>query len=497
MQWLPTIQQAERALLAEPVAVSIKYDGTNVGVDDGATLLGRRFLVPADASDYQGTDITDLRAFDGAAMKALMLAALHVAADALREEGGAGVGAGAVAAGTDPLGVPDFRVAVYGELMCHGGYYDYQAQGLAAKWLCFGARVKLPVAPGGGGGGGGGGEGPVQGRGPGQDQGHAAAVVLRRLLCKAGFAVTKLGRTVGAKDRGEDGGIMLTLGMNNVLRDMAVAAKARDVVEVVRETSHLAMATRFRDYMVGHKGEGVVVALTGSPDPDYGGDTAISLKKWKISAEDGKRGKESVAQLLSKMERYRRLLDPGLFDLVHILHDVVSVETNLDTGIGAAKAPKAHKAKRAEQAREFIASAIKSALTKFDALEVYVVKAGGREQIKASLVAEVTADAEEASLGFPVKAGAIASAVEAVVKHAEQALVQSKAQELLEAGAVVGAAAPRRDPGASRALLGAPVDVQRRVGGGAGNAIAITVRHTSTSPDGATTATTATIRVPL
>ena len=110
----------DSALLA--LAGTLKLDGTNVGVCDDRTLLGRRFVIAPGVTRYQRTLLTDCHALDAGATRAEIVQEV--------ERSGGRV-------------PPPFRLAVYGELMCNGGLHDYERTGLAGRWVCFGAQLQL------------------------------------------------------------------------------------------------------------------------------------------------------------------------------------------------------------------------------------------------------------------------------------------------------------------------------------------------------------------
>ena len=106
-------------LLGSRVSVAEKLDGTNVGVLQDGTLLGRRLVIAQEATSYQHTDLGALRALPTRDMIA-ELVALGGAASAAVE-----------------------RAALYGELCCNSGLYSYQSSGLAKTWQAFGALLEF------------------------------------------------------------------------------------------------------------------------------------------------------------------------------------------------------------------------------------------------------------------------------------------------------------------------------------------------------------------
>eukprot|EP00929_Paragymnodinium_shiwhaense_P118344 TRINITY_DN90274_c0_g1_i1.p1 TRINITY_DN90274_c0_g1~~TRINITY_DN90274_c0_g1_i1.p1 ORF type:complete len:420 (-),score=124.67 TRINITY_DN90274_c0_g1_i1:257-1516(-) len=103
--------------LASPCFVTVKLDGTNVGVDDSGLIVGRNFAV-APGETYSKVDVWKL--LDGYAEKAALL---KQKLNSVLE--------------TDKLA----QVMLYGELVIQGKY-DYVAQGIYKQWLCFGAVLR-------------------------------------------------------------------------------------------------------------------------------------------------------------------------------------------------------------------------------------------------------------------------------------------------------------------------------------------------------------------
>jgi hypothetical protein len=94
------------------VSLGEKYDGTNVGIMHDGTLVGRRQIISAEATSYQRTDLSGLRALD--------------ARGALAE-----------------LCTIATRAVLYGELCCNGNLYSYATSGIAKSFIAFGALLEF------------------------------------------------------------------------------------------------------------------------------------------------------------------------------------------------------------------------------------------------------------------------------------------------------------------------------------------------------------------
>ena len=225
-----------------------KLDGTNVGVFDDGTLLGRRTVIEPGAQRYQRTLLTDCYAVDCEAARAEI-------AQGVGQRGG--------------LPPPPFRLAVCGELTCNTGLHDYERAGLAGRWVCFGAQLLLTD-------------------GPGPDAEHAvgavAAAAARELavtLQQAGFCTTGHGLTPST------GGYQVTMVMNAKLRALLLRHGATLVATPVEAPTQLALVHHMAPFMEQHQGEGVIMYTTRV---GRDGRSTVTLSKWKSSAEPGQRG---------------------------------------------------------------------------------------------------------------------------------------------------------------------------------------------------------------
>ena len=203
-------------LLRSAVTTSEKLDGTNLGKLGDGTLVGRRTVIQPTATSYQRCDLSALRGYHAERVLS-ELAAL----------GGA----------TAPR-----RAALYGELCCNSGLYSYQRDGRAKSWQVFGALLEFEDEP--------------------SANAYARAACAGGHICGAAGDDVPLVRVVcNSRAFGE---VVERHGVP------AVAAEAHD--------SLCTAVARWREWMVGEHGEGLVLAVnTGEGD--------ASLFKWKISRE--------------------------------------------------------------------------------------------------------------------------------------------------------------------------------------------------------------------
>ena len=242
-------------------AGTLKLDGTNVGVCDDRTLLGRRTVIPPTVTRYQRTLLTDCHALDAGATRAEIVQEV--------ERSGGGV-------------PPPFRLAVYGELMCNGGLHDYERTGLAGRWVCFGAQQLL------------------LGHAVGKTAiAIAAATKFVAALQRSGFR-TRL--TTEHAFASSTGGRQVTVMMNAKLRSLLLRHGATLVAKPVDASSQFALVQQMAPFMEQHQGEGVIMYTTRT---NRKGHSTVTLSKWKSSAEDGQgRALQQITEALAAASRH-------------------------------------------------------------------------------------------------------------------------------------------------------------------------------------------------
>lgn len=322
--------------LSIPVTAGEKYDGTNVGKLRGGILLGRRLVIEPTATSYQRCDLTSLRNLD-----------VDVALSDLIAMAGIDV-------------VPQ-RAAIYGELMCNGGLYHYQASGLAKSWQAFGALIEC-------------------------ENDEAAAAYAK------GASVSGLVCCLGGERTVR---ICNNEAFGEVLRRHHVPAIATLSFGSLCE----AVASQ-RAWMTSERGEGLVLSLQKTHGK-------ASTYKWKISREPQPAAVTELAELLEELtngaDGKAVLVDRPIHDMIGHLY---SVTTHVDsTTLAPPPATKQQKAaKQAVVDQGAIMLAISSALTKFDALETTFESEGKRalNQLTERLCAEVLSDGD---LALPTGGG--------------------------------------------------------------------------------------------
>lgn len=240
-------RELERTLLEEPLfSATVKYDGTCFGKLDNGNLSGRRHQVGKACESYLQTSTAACKECN----IELVRAELSRVFDAELAPG---------------------SVCVWGELMCNPGYYDYLARGLAEKWICFGAVVKLPQA---------------------QDSG--AIMAWSKKLDKHGFA-----HSIAAE------GQKVRLFLCPALRQLLTKAGC-DVTDDAQQSTHANLVASMAKSLAAGENEGFVLVFR------RGNFGQASIRKWKNSAEGGGVSKRHAEQL--KSLKVRDLQDLGMLD---------------------------------------------------------------------------------------------------------------------------------------------------------------------------------------
>jgi len=240
-------RELERTLLEEPLcSATVKFDGTCFGKLDNGNLSGRRHQVGKACESYLQTSTAACKKCD----IELVRAELSRVFDAELTAG---------------------SVCVWGELMCNPGYYDYLARGLAGKWICFGAVVKLPQA-----------------------QDSSDIMAWSKKLDEHGFA-----HSIAAE------GQKVRLFLCPALREMLTKAGC-DVTDDAQQSTHAKLVASMAKSLAAGENEGIVLVFR------RGNFGQASIRKWKNSAEGGDVSKRHAEQL--KSLKVRDLQDLGMLD---------------------------------------------------------------------------------------------------------------------------------------------------------------------------------------
>jgi len=319
-------------LFGSSVSVAEKLDGTNVGVLQDSTLLGRRLVIAQEATSYQHTDLGALRALPTRDMIAELVALGGAASVAVE------------------------RAALYGELCCNSGLYSYQASGLAKTWQAFGALLEF--------------------RDEASALEYAAAASATGIMCNS----EETSRVVRVCDSEE---------FVNMARRHGVP-----VVAAVAHGSLAAAVESHRQWMVGEHGEGLVLTvhrdhgkastykwkISREPQPAA---TALLMELVEL-LRGGANGKAALLDA-----EIHTMLASLLAVATHVDSTAAAAAAK------AAAQPKAPK-KAAIVDPAAVQAALESALTKFDALETYLETQGQAATVGFAdkLVEEMLADAD-------------------------------------------------------------------------------------------------------
>merc|ERR1711871_1773567 len=334
----PSLKDAHELFVAENAVAHVKLDGTNFAVGSSGQLAGRRQLLEANKASYQNCDISSLKA-RGSQVNALK--------DAIAQD------ANCQQLLAEPH-VTGFNL--YGELV-DKVRHEYEAKaGLAKSWRIFGVAI-----------------------------GTGTAKTLTEALLSAGYAA-------GYRDDG-----VVVLALNDRLRSVMdkVGIKREEVAEELCRGSLVQIVDLAFEWMHDVRGEGVVIS---HKEPGHG----WVLGKWKCACEPQSTNKgllDAIVQDYDSQNSFAlSLLPPGVEDMFRKMNQCLSAtytpfikEAEKGKGSDGMK-KKATTATECEGA-SLVSDAIQSALTKFDSLEAYFAKGpGGRDEIKALLIKEVTAD---------------------------------------------------------------------------------------------------------
>jgi len=324
-------------LLGSAVTAGEKYDGTNVGAMRDGTLLGRRLIIDATATSYQKAPLGSLRALDTAGVLDELVACGGASAK-LR------------------------HAALYGELCCNIGIYTYELRGLAKTWQAFGALLEF--------------KDPM------------AAMEYAREA--SGSGVLCISEEMSATVR---------VCNNETFVNMARRHNV-PVVSVERYPSLCEAVASRQQWMMGEHGEGLVLSVARGTG-ELGRGRASSYK-WKISREPQPAAIQLLTDLMQELSTGAGgkgvLLDAPIHTMIATLLAVTTHadSTTLAAASAAAQPAKQPKGKPAVLDASAVQTALESALSKFDALEVCLEANGqaGATRFAEQLVTEMVGDAE-------------------------------------------------------------------------------------------------------
>lgn len=347
----PSLKDAYELFVAENAVAHVKLDGTNFAVGSNGQLAGRRQLLEANKASYQNCDISSLKT-RGSQVNALK--------DVIAQD------ANCQQLLAEPH-VTGFNL--YGELV-DKVRHEYEAKaGLAKSWRIFGVAI-----------------GTRTDEETDEDmQSCVEAQALTEALLSAGYAA-------GYRDNG-----VVVLALNDRLRFAMdkVGIKREEVAEELCRGSLVQIVDLAFEWMHDVRGEGVVISHR---EPGHG----WVLGKWKCACEPQSTNKgllDAIVQDYDSQNSFAlSLLPPGVEDMFRKMNQCLSAtytpfikEAEKGKGSDGMK-KKATTATECEGA-SLVSDAIQSALTKFDSLEAYFAKGpGGRDEIKALLIKEVTED---------------------------------------------------------------------------------------------------------
>jgi hypothetical protein len=218
----------------KPTYASVKYDGTNVGLDTDGVMYGRNKKIAKGTKSYQKTPLTGVHQIDANLILDKICSSTEIKRDTID------------------------TFVVYGELMCNNDLYDYSTEKIDGTFQIFGAVIK-PKDP------------------------EALASISEQLI-KGSFAM-RLADASGADDLSEEEdteGIpatkVIAISMNQTYKDLLLGLGYPVVPTADKVGTLYDVVMGNCDWMTGGYGEGLILSM-----PAYG--EAVNCIKWKIGAE--------------------------------------------------------------------------------------------------------------------------------------------------------------------------------------------------------------------
>eukprot|EP00961_Rhodomonas_salina_P205337 2771931-Rhodomonas_salina.1 len=270
------VQNIQTWLLHTPVISSVKLDGTNVGKLCGGALVGRRMVIEDSANAYQGCDLTDLRGY-----------ATDTCLDELMAKFGMETKEG--------TSCNVELCALFGELCKNPGLYNYTEQGFDNSWQVFGAILEFSDSS--------------------KAQEAAVAGLAQGFHC---FTRTARDSTTSAVH------VCNSPAFGELLRRHAIP-----VISCYEHSSIAALVTQRLDWMLGEKGEGLVITCT-PPDQQpqsYKWKTTCDVPQPTTVAQLGLLCSEAAQSTEGAApSKLAHLFDPAVLQLLLQLNAVISHE---------------------------------------------------------------------------------------------------------------------------------------------------------------------------
>jgi len=337
----------------QPVYVTEKYDGTNVGKDEDGNMYGRRQMISGNS--YQKTPLTSVETVDTHRMKEDLFSAIG-GSDSLKDA---------------------FTMVVYGELMCNKNLYDYSLRALSCGWFPFGIILRHKTESTSG-------------------NFEAASASVRDLAAKlaaAGYACTTTTTDGEGGDAEKAVVVQVKVAMCPLRELVTVSGGGVTPASVADGMSLTTMVEHCEGWMVSCKGEGVVVSIP----TDVLGRPTGTVRKFKTAAEPQGSNEQWLRRTLARLEALGgACVDVVVVSMLRTMLDVATATPPEGAGHKAPK-PKKKKVNAAETKgaypAQLVQEALDSALTKFDALDTFFAKGSHRMgEIRALLIKEIGSD---------------------------------------------------------------------------------------------------------
>lgn len=320
----------------KPIYASIKYDGTNVGIDTDRVMYGRNKKIAKGTKSYQKSPLTGVHQIDANLILDKICESTEIKRDTID------------------------TFVVYGELMCNSDLYNYSTDKIDGTYQIFGAVIKPKDL-------------------------EALASISEQLI-KGSFAMRHAAAS-GDDDLSEDEdteGIpstkVIAISMNQTYKDLLLGLGYPIVPTADKVGTLFDVVMGNYDWMVNGKGEGLILSM-----PAYG--EAVNCIKWKIGAEKNQINSGILHDILLLIDddKPREMFGDNteraieFFKALERICDSPLVMGAIPVVVVKTKGPQAKKNAPAKvnltaAVWEKYGEPVKSAKTKFDHADVYFAK---------------------------------------------------------------------------------------------------------------------------
>lgn len=317
----------------KPVFASIKYDGTNVGLDTDGVMYGRNKKIAAGTKSYQKAPLVGVGKIDASKVLEKICNLTEIKRESIE------------------------TFVVYGELMCNNNLFNYSAEKIDGSYQLFGAVI--------------------------QPKDSDALAEISEKLIKGNFAM-RLATASGDDEENssddpteENYSKIIAISMNQTYKDLLLELEYPVVPTAGKIGTLYDVVTGNFDWMLKGFGEGLILCA-----PAYG--AATKVMKWKIGAEKNSMNAGQVHEILNKIEddKSNAIFGENTEKAVEFFQKLEKIcESPLVMGevpvpVVKVKGPKpvAAKVEITDEVIEQYSEPVKSAKTKFDHSDTYYAR---------------------------------------------------------------------------------------------------------------------------